>query len=211
MILALLAAAQAVVVADHSGEPVGDELVWTSIYHLEPGERCVALAVDTPLGAEVCADRDRQPLLVVQSRQPFPDDAIRPPLAVGPVQRVHVKKAVLLPEGLDKGTLSYASPGVGRSLRRQVDRDLMGRRIGVRGGGLYVDPAQVGRGGIPGRVGRKAASEAVTIGVGLVLLGVLALMWAGHRLLDRLARRERNARWLADAAVEEELTWDGIR
>lgn len=202
MIAVLLWGLAHAVTADHVGTPRDDRVLWTSTLHLDPGQRCTELVVDTVHGAEVCATRPGG-TVTLKTEQPFPADRVVVPLAAEGLQRIRLKGAILQPDDLTKSMTGYSTAGVTSGDRRRLDRSLDGAFRPPPGGALYLDPAAVPSTGLPARVAAKAVrSNTAPLAAAGSLFG-LGLMGFGYRRLERGARRERLDQWLTDNEIHE--------
>ncbi|MEZ4316803.1 MAG: hypothetical protein R3F61_04855 [Myxococcota bacterium] len=194
----------------HDGEREGDAIVWTSTVAVT--DRCLPLA--TPLTGEVEGATVEQDALcfaqvggtaTVTTRQPFPDDALRPPLLADVPQRVRLHGARYVPDdrlGLVHGTRSWWSPGLDPGERKGLDRDPRGARAAKSGTRIYVVPdGAITAHGLAGRVwdGRSPWTSA---GLVALLGGTLLGLWGAYRGLEVWARRERVQAWLTENGME---------
>lgn len=194
----------------HDGQREGDAIVWTSTIAVT--ERCLPLAHPLPREVEGAIVQDgalcfpqNGGIATVTTRQPFPDDALRPPLFADLPQRVRLQGARYVPDdrlGLVQGTRSWWSPGLDARERRDLDRDPRGPRARRSGTRIYLVPdGAFATHGLAGRVwdGRSpwAAAGLVTL-----LGGTLVALWGAYRGLEVWARRERVQAWLSENGID---------
>lgn len=209
-LLATLALA-GVETASHDGHLVDDRITWTSTYVGEQGH-CVPLAPGQVVergwrqGDQACAASKE---VVLRSEQVFAG-SLRPPFVPEGVHRVTLKGNHFRPidTRYTRTVGGWSGPGVTRSDRMKLDTNV--RRHGARAlrQALYVrNPA----GPLEVQLDDGAVSPLSRVAMFAALGLVLLLGALGYRLTDRLARRERVAQWLEDAAVRDELERGGIR
>lgn len=194
--------------ATHDGRVVGETMVWRTEVLAHPGT--FPLAAPLPPGAEVLRTSPGVTVREVDGRiLGFRSDygqwwvEVGQPVAHGEVilaapvldgqgtQRITVAGARFVPDsalGLEQHLGRWSQPGVDRAERRALERTF-GRHRGLE---LWVEADPRLGGGLRGELAPPGASTGAVAGAAGIFVGLLGLMAAGVKSLDRLVRRERS-------------------
>ena len=193
--------------ATHDGRVVGETMVWRSEVLGQPGT--FPLVAPLPAGTEILRTSAGVTVREVDGQiLGFRSDhgqwwvEVGQPVALGEVtlaapildgegtQRITIAGAKFVPDpalGLEPHVGRWTQAGIGHADRRKIER-AFGRHRGLE---LWVDADPRLAGGLRGELVKAGASPAAVAGAAAIFAGLLGLMAAGIKGLERTVRRER--------------------